>query len=102
MEARAHARDWCAVVVHHGKAETDREQQTREMIEMKRSAAASGGQSGLRAVPYDKNGRKHAKQVLAHGGEEAEVLAEQVVDGLKDVLRDTVLDGSGSLDLGVA
>src|SRR6266851_5239691 len=98
MEARAHARYWCAVVVDHGKAETDREQQTRKMIEMKRTAATSGGESGLRAVPDNENGREHAKQVLAHGVEEAEVLHEQVVDGLKDILQEIVLHGSGSFD----
>src|SRR5712675_3086348 len=99
MEARAHARDWCAVVVDHGETETDGEQQTCEMIEMKRTAAASGGESGLRPVPDDENGREHAEEVLAHGVEEAEVLREQAVDGLKDILQEIVLHGSGSFDV---
>ncbi len=70
------------------------------MIEMKRTAATSGGESGLRAVPDDKNSREHAEQVLAHGVEEVEVLREQAVDGLKDVLQEIVLHGSGSFDVG--
>jgi len=36
------------------------------------------------------------KQVLTHGVEEAEVLREQMVDGLKDELQEVVLHRVGS------
>ena len=69
------------------------------MIELKRMLPARGGESGFHAVPDNEDGREHTEKVLAHGVEEAEVLREQVVDGLKDVLQEIVLHGSGSFDV---
>ena len=87
VEARADAGDGGAVVVDHGEAEADGEQQAGEVVEVEGVLAAGGGESGFDAIPGHEDRGEHAEQVLAHGVEEAEVLGEQIVDGLKDELR---------------
>lgn len=82
----ANAWEWGAVVGNHAEAEADGEQQAREIVEMKRLPASRGGECRFDSVPHDQNGRECAKQVLPHGIEEAEVLRQQVIDGLKDEL----------------
>ena len=78
----------CAVVVDHREAEADGEEQARRSCRNGRCLAAGGGECGFDAVPDDEDGGEHAEEVLAHGVEEAEVLREQVVDGLKDELQE--------------
>src|SRR6266478_2760603 len=101
VEAGSYAGNRRAVVVDHGEAKTDGEEETREVVELKGLLAACGGQSRLYAVPDDEDGCEHTKKVLAHGVEEAEVLREQVVDRLKDVLQEVSLHRIGSFDLGL-
>jgi hypothetical protein len=87
VKARSDAWDWIAVIVDHGEAEADGEEQAGKIIEVERIFPTRGGQSGFDPVPNDEDGGKRAKQVLAHGVEETEVLGKQSVDGLKDVLQ---------------
>jgi hypothetical protein len=48
--------------------------------------AAGGGQGTLNPKPHDQDGGERAIEILAHRVEEAEILGEQVVDGLEDEL----------------
>src|SRR6266851_1128490 len=96
METSAHARNRGAVVVHHCKAKADSQEQACEVVEMKHVLTASGGEGRFHSVPNHQDCGKGPEQVLAHGVEEAKILLEQVVDGLKDELE--VVHRSGSFD----
>ena len=65
----------------------------------KPNVAARGGERHLHSVPGDKDGGEHAKEILAHGVEEAEILREHVVDGLIDELQKVSLHLVGSFDV---
>src|SRR6202040_1345295 len=71
----------------------DGEQQAREVVEVEWAPAARGGQRGLDPVPGDEDGGEGTKQVLAHSVEEADVVGEQLADGLKDELEVIGLHG---------
>src|ERR1700676_4454802 len=94
VEAGSHARNRRAVVIDHGEAKTDGEEEAREVVELEGLLAACGGQSRLYPVPDDEDRGEHTEEVLSHSVEEAEVLREQVVDCLKDVLQEVSLHGS--------
>src|ERR1700690_628498 len=86
METGPYAGDWIAVVVDHRKSKTDGQQKTGEVLKVEAASATGGGERGLHAEPDDENGREHAEKVLAHRVEEAEILRQQVGDGLKNEL----------------
>src|ERR1700694_2143664 len=100
MKAGSHAGNGTAVVIDHGEAKTDGEQQAREVVELERMLAAGGREGRPDAVPSDEDGREAPAQVLAHGVKQAEVLREQVVDRLKDVLQEVSLHWIGSFGAG--
>src|SRR5260370_30416560 len=74
VEAGSHAGNRRVVVVDHGEAKTDGEQEACEVVELKGLLAACCGQGRLYAVPDDEDGGEHAEEGLAHGVAEAEVL----------------------------
>ena len=96
MKACAHARNRGAVVIHHCKTEGDGQEQACEVVEVKHVPPASGGECRFHAIPNHQDCGKGSEQVLAHCVEEAKVLREQIVDGLKDELE--VVHRSGSFD----
>ena len=62
--------------------------------------AAGGGEGRFHSVPDDQDGGERAEEILAHRVEEAEILREQIVDGLKDELQEIGLHGSAPSTLG--
>ena len=60
--------------------------------------AARGGEGHLDSKPRNQNRREHAKEVLTHSVEEAEILRQHVVDGLIDELQKIRLHRLGSFD----
>src|ERR1700681_1599491 len=96
MKTCAHARNRGAVIIDHCKAESDGQQQACEVVEVKHVPPPSGGERRFHAVPNHEDGGKGSEQVLAHCVEEAKILREQVVYGLKDELE--VVHRSGSFD----
>jgi hypothetical protein len=87
VKACPHSGDRIAVVIDHRKPKADCEEKTREVLKVEAASATGGGKRGLDAKPSDENGREYPKQILAHRVEEAEVLREQIVDGLKNELQ---------------
>jgi hypothetical protein len=96
VEARSDARNWRAVIIHHSKAEADRKKQSCQIVEVKVVMTAGGGQRELDSEPDDQDCCEGTIEVLAHRVEEAEILREQVVDGLEDELE--VIHDFGSFD----
>jgi len=96
VEASAHSRNRGAVVIHHCKAKADGQEKAREIVKMKHVSYRQRRivRISLRTKPPGLWQRP--KQVLTHGVEEAKILREQVVDGLKDELE--VVHRTGSFD----
>src|ERR1019366_3252310 len=96
MKTYAHAWNRGAVVINHCKTEGDGQEQACEVVEVKHVPPASGGERRFHAVPNHQDCGKGSEQVLPHGVEDAKILREQIVDGLKDELE--VVHRSGSFD----
>src|SRR5258708_39348844 len=94
MEASSDTRKRRAVVIHHCKAKADGQEQACEIVEVEKVPAASRGESRFDSVPDHKDCGEGTKKVLSHCVEEAEILSEQVVDGLKDELQIVHCDSS--------
>src|SRR5208283_5931522 len=97
MKVAAKAGDWRVVVVHHGEAKTDHQNQAHEVGEMESATMLTRCERRLDAVPDNQNGGEGPKEVLPHAIEDPEVLLHERIDRLKHRIEEVHGISLGSL-----
>src|ERR1700676_567182 len=88
MEVTAKTRDRRIVVVHHGEAKTDHQDEGYKVGKVEPAAMLTSGEAGLDAVPNHQNGGKSPKEVLAHAVEDPKILLHERIDRLQHCIEE--------------
>src|SRR5271157_3438338 len=97
MEVAAKAWDRRVVIIHHGEAKTDHQNQAHKVGEVESASMLTSHKCRLDAVPDNQNGGEGPEKVLPHAIEDPEVLLHERIDRLKHRIEEVHGISLGSL-----